>query len=457
VTAQRVRLKKKEQAMFGPERFQQIAETVLRHSSADQTEVLFMAGEEALTRFANSYIHQNIARGNAQVSVRAILGRRSGVASTNDLSEEALRRVAEEALEIARMQVEDPAFRSLPGPAPIPTVESFFPETASCPPEERARRVGTICRLARERGLRASGALSTGWSELGVANSLGVRAYFPFTRAELNTVIMGESGSGHATAVAADLKDLDEEAIGREAIEKALRSTNPIELPPGEYEVVLEEYAVATMLNYMAYLGFSAMALQEGRSFMRLGERIVGPEVTIWDDGLDPSGLPLPFDFEGVPKQRVDLIVQGVAQAVVYDSYTAGREEGRSSTGHALPAPNTFGPLPLNLFMAPGSTPRQELGRSIERGLWVTRFHYVNPVHPKQAILTGMTRDGTFLIENGEITRPVKDLRFTQSALEALSEVVAISRETRLVSGFLGGIRVPALHLRRFRFTGATI
>ncbi len=443
--------------MFGPERFQQIAETVFRYSGADQTEVVFMAGEESLTRFANSYIHQNVARSNAQVSVRAVVGRRTGVASTNDLSEEALRRVAEEALEIARMQVEDPDFRSLPGPAPIPSVEAFAPGVASCPPEERARRVGTICRLARDHGLRASGALSTGWGEIGVANSLGVRAYFPLTRAELNTVILGESGSGHAMAIATGLEELDEEAVAREAIDKALRSTHPIEIPPGEYEVVLEEYAVATMLNYMAYLGFSALALQEGRSFMRLGERIVGPEVTIWDDGLDSSGLPMPFDFEGVPKQRVDLIVEGVAQAVVYDSYTAGREEGRSSTGHALPAPNTFGPLPLNLFMAPGTTPRQELGRSIERGLWITRFHYVNPAHPKKAILTGMTRDGTFLIENGEVARPVKDLRFTQSALEALSEVVAISRETRLVPGFFGGTRVPALHLRRFRFTGATV
>jgi predicted Zn-dependent protease len=206
----------------------------------------------------------------------------------------------------------------------------------------------------------------------------------------------------------------------------------------------------------MAYLGFSAMALQEGRSFMRLGEQIVGPEVSIWDDGLDPAGLVMPFDFEGVPKQRVEMIAEGVARAVVYDSYTAGREEGRTSTGHALPAPNSFGPMAMNLMMAPGRTARRELGRSIERGVWVSRFHYVNPVHPLRAILTGMTRDGTFLIEHGEVTRPVKDLRFTQSALEALSEIAAISQERRLVPGFFGGLLVPALHLRRFRFTGTT-
>ncbi len=443
--------------MFGREKFEQIAETVLRHSTADQTEILFSAGEEALTRFASSYIHQNVARQEARISIRAVVGRRTGVAATDDLSPESLPRTTEQAIAIARLYAEDSDFRSLPGPAPIAQVDAFSERTASCSPEERARRVEVICRLAKENGLKASGAFSTRWHELGVANSLGVRAYGARTQAELNTVVMGETGgSGHASAVALDMDDMDMEQLGREAVDKALRSADPIDLPPGEYEVVLEEYAVGTMLLYMSYLGFSAMALQEGRSFMRLGEQIVGPEVSIWDDGLDPTGLPMPFDFEGVPKQRVDLIRNGVAEAVVYDTYTAGREESRTSTGHALPAPNTFGPMPLHLFMAPGDTPREELGRSIERGLWVTRFHYTNPSHPLKAILTGMTRDGTFLIENGQITRPVRDLRFTQGALEALSEIVAIGRETRLVSGWFGAVRVPALHIRRFRFTGTT-
>lgn len=443
--------------MLGSERFEQIAGIVLEHSQADQTEVLLFAGEEALTRFANSYIHQNLSRSDSQVSIRAVVGKRIGVASTNDLSPASLRAATENAVAIARMQVEDPHFRSLPGPAPLPTVQAFAQATAECSPEERARRVGVACRLALEHGLRASGALSTRVGEIGVANSLGVRAYHPYTYAEFNTVVMGETGSGHATAGFCDLQKMDEEALAREAVDKALRSADPVDLEPGEYEVVLEEYAVGSMVNHMAFLGFSARALQEKRSFMRLGEQVTGPEITIWDDALDPEGLPMPFDFEGVPKRRVDLIVRGVAQAVVYDSYTAGREEGRTSTGHALPAPNTFGPIPTHLHMAPGDTPRAELGRSIERGLWITRFHYVNTVHPLKVVLTGMTRDGTFLIENGQVTRPVRDMRFTQGVLEAFSEVVAISRETRRVPGWFGGISVPAVHLRRFRFTGATV
>jgi predicted Zn-dependent protease len=177
--------------------------------------------------------------------------------------------------------------------------------------------------------------------------------------------------------------------------------------------------------------------------------------ISIWDDGLDPTGLPMPFDFEGVPRQRVDLIKRGVAKAVVYDSYTAGKE-GKASTGHGLPAPNTHGPVPGHLFMAPGEMNKEEMLASMERGLWVTRFHYTVPVHPKLAIVTGMTRDGTFLVEKGEISYPIKNLRFTQSYVEALANVELVGRTTRLQQSWFGGTRVPALKVAEFEFTGAT-
>jgi predicted Zn-dependent protease len=240
-------------------------------------------------------------------------------------------------------------------------------------------------------------------------------------------------------------------------VDKALKSRHPRELPPGRYPVILEEYAVADIVDMLARLGFGALSVQEGRSFMvdRFGERIMSDAISIWDDGLDPTGLPMPFDFEGVPRQRVDLIKGGVAEAVVYDSYTAGKEGG-ASTGHALPSPNTFGPIPAHTFMAPGEASKEELLASMERGLWVTRFHYTRPVHPKLVIITGMTRDGTFLVEKGEIAYPIKNLRFTQSYLEALSNVEAVSRETKLQQNWFGGTRVPALKVTEFEFTGAT-
>jgi len=252
---------------------------------------------------------------------------------------------------------------------------------------------------------------------------------------------------------AIDVSELDRDELTTEVIEKAQRNQNAQPVEPGVYEVVLEEYAVAEMLEFMSFMGFGALAVQEERSFMRLGEKITGDQVSVWDDGLDRSGIPASFDFEGVPKQRVDLIKNGVASGLVYDMQTAAKER-RESTGHGLPAPNTEGPFAVNLFMKPASAVKADINSDIKRGIWVTRFWYVRVVHPKASIITGMTREGTFLIENGKITRPVKDLRFTQSILEALSGTLALTRSTKLqVSEYLGASRVPAVRLKAFDFT----
>jgi predicted Zn-dependent protease len=243
-------------------------------------------------------------------------------------------------------------------------------------------------------------------------------------------------------------------------VNKALRSSNPTDIVPGSYTVILEEDAVADMLFTLGYLGFGALAVQEGRSFMggRFGDQITGENISIWDDGHDPRGLMLPFDFEGVPKQRVVLINRGIAEGVVYDSFTASREEGKVSTGHSLPAPNTFGPYPMHLFMAPGQSTKEDMLASTERGIWVTRFHYTNPVHPIKTVLTGMTRDGTFLIEEGRITRPLTNLRFNQSILEAFGQAEMLGSELKLVKSDWGSTAacVPAAKLHSFRFTGGT-
>ena len=443
--------------MLGQQKIRKISDRILSLSTADQTEVICFSGRSELTRFANSYIHQNVAETNVSVHVRVASGKRIGVAATNDVSPDSLRKVVETALEIAEFQPENPDFISLPEPAPIASVDAYREATASCTPEDRAMAVGIICRQAVEKGLVASGAFSTDVGEVVVANSLGVFAYHLSTTADLSTVIMSDDSAGYADRVAMDVREIDAESVGSEAIDKALRSRSPTSLEPGQYTVILEEYAVSEMIDYLSYIGFGARAVQEGRSFMsgNFGKLLVGSNVSIWDDGLDSRGLPTPFDFEGVPKQRVDFFTKGVATGVVYDSYTAGLE-GKSSTGHGLPAPNTFGPFPMNMFMAPGEATKDEMLASTERGLWITRFHYVNVLHPLRAVLTGMTRDGTFLIENGELARPVKNLRFTQSVLEALSRVEMIGREAKLEKAWVGGNLVPALKISAFEFTGAT-
>jgi predicted Zn-dependent protease len=314
--------------------------------------------------------------------------------------------------------------------------------------------------MALQAGFSAFGALTTSVVEIAVANSLGVAAYVPTTFAEINTVVMSGTSAGYASALTLDFDELDFEAIGEEALAKCARSQSPVALATGDYPVILEPYAVQDIVQMMSFVGFGAVAFQEGRSFMtgKLGRQVVDPRVSIWDDGLSADTVPWPFDCEGVPKQRVGLIENGVARGVVYDSYSAGKEDGRTSTGHAVPPPNRLGPFPLNLHFAPGDASLEAMIRSTERGIYVTRFHYTRPVEPVRLVVTGMTRDGTFLIQDGEIAYPIKNLRFTQSYVEALNRVEMIGSQTRLLLGIrdIARISVPALKLGAFSFTGTT-
>ena len=446
--------------MQGKDELKKIADRVLALASADQTEVLLFSGDEHLTRFAVNTIHQNVSQTDVTVRVRSVFGKKVGVASGNDLSDDALRKVVESAETVARFQQDNPDFHSLPEPQPVKKVDTYYETTAAYTPQQRAKSVAAICTLSRENGMEAAGAFSTSVQEIMVANSLGVSAYHVGTMAHIVTVIMGDTSSGYGTAAAMDVSTLDPEAVGQVAVDKAIRSRNPTDIEPGAYTVILEEDAVVDMLFFLGYLGMGALSVQERRSFMndRFGQKVTGDNITIWDDGYDPRGLALPFDFEGVPKQRLTLIENGIAKAVVYDSFTASREEGKASTGHSLPAPNTMGPIPINLFMAPGQATKQEMLASTERGIWVTRFHYTNPIHPVKAILTGMTRDGTFLIENGQITRPLKNLRFTQGILDAFDRAEMLGSELKMIKADWGDFATcaPAAKIHGFQFTGTT-
>jgi len=446
--------------VLGETRLAEIAQTVLRASKADQTEVMVTSNDSHLTRFAANTIHQNVSETDVTVRVRTVIDNKTGVASGNELGGAGLERIVRSAETIASFQQANPEFRSLPEPRPVKPVAAVVERTAKATPMDRAKGAERILKLSRAEGLEAAGAISTDSQELFVANSLGIGAYHRGTVAHAMAVIMGETGSGFGAQASIDFAKIDSEGVGRTAVDKALRSRNPESIEPGEYTVILEEEAVADMVFYLGYMGFGALAVQEERSFMsgKIGERITGEKITIWDDGSDPRGIPLPFDFEGVPKRRVSLIEKGVAVGVVHDSFTAGREQGATSTGHALPMPNTFGPLPINLFMATGDATKEEMLASTKRGIWVTRFHYTNIVHPVKTILTGMTRDGTFLIENGKITKPLKNLRFTQSVLDAFAHVEALGRELKMVKDEWNpiGTCVPAVKIRGLQFTGTT-
>jgi predicted Zn-dependent protease len=439
-----------------------LAEQVLERAQAagaSQAEVVIEADDAALTRFANSEIHQNVAESNARLSLRFIDGQRIGVAATGRLDDDGLRAVTEAAGTIARNVAPNDDFVSLPGPGPRPIPDlpaGWSSSTAEATPELRAEGARAVIARADEAGVTAYGSFATTTETITVANSLGIRASARRTWSQLITVSMGpDGGSGYAESSAVDVTTIDAAALGAEASERARAMAKPIAVDAGDYPVVLDTYAVVDVMDMLGYLGFSALAVQEGRSFVEIGRRVGTELVTIRDDATDPAGLPMAFDYEGVEKQRVELLNAGVCAGVVYDAQTAARD-GRRSTGHGLPAPNPYGPFPLNMVMDAGTSSRDELIGGLGRGLLITRFHYTNPVHPKLAIVTGMTRDGTFLVEDGKIVGPVRNLRFTQSYLDALAGVSAVSSERRCLKGFLGGVVVPSVRIDGWTFTGTT-
>ncbi|HEX5014840.1 MAG TPA: TldD/PmbA family protein [Candidatus Limnocylindrales bacterium] len=437
-----------------------LAERVLGFAETEsptELEVVAMADDGSLTRFANSEIHQNVAESNVQVNLRFVAGKRVGVASTNRSDDEGLRLLAERAAAIARNSEELDDWGGLPEPTVIrPVPEGYATATAEASPELRADGVRAVIAAADVAGVKSYGSFSTATETLGIANSKGIRASGQRTISQLLTVAMApDGGSGYAESAAVDVTAIDAADVGRQAAEKAKATGNPVAVDHGDWPVILEEYAVVDLLSMLGYMGFSALAVQEERSFSEPGRKVGSELVSIVDDGTDPATLPMAFDYEGVAKERVSLIERGVCRDVVYDAQTAARA-GRRSTGHGLPAPNPYGPFPLNMAMAAGETPREDLVKGLERGLLVTRFHYTNPVHPKLAIVTGMTRDGTFYVEDGRIKGPVRNLRFTQSYLEALAATSAISRERRTLKGDFGGVLVPAIRVDSWTFTGAT-
>lgn len=448
------------ESVFGERTLRDALETALRNASGDEAEALVLARTHALTRFANNAVHQNVSSTRADVRVRVISRKRVAAVETSRLDPDGVAAAARRASELARVSPENPEWAGLPAGGAAPEVAAFSDATAAATPEQRARHAALICGRASAAGLRAAGHVATQVLEVAVANTRGTWNYHAGTIAEAQAVAIGDEGSAYADRLHADFSRLDAEAVAGEAVGKALRAQRPRDLPAGEYEVILEPYAVADIVGFLG-TQLTGLAVEEGRSFVggKLGEQVTGEAVTLVEDPLDPEGFPRAFDFEGVPTQRLALIERGVARNVVYDTQTAARN-GARNTGHALPSGSAF-PLPMHVRLEPGVCSRQELIAGVKRGVLVTRFWYTRWVHPLRTLVTGMTRDGTFLVENGEIVYPVKNFRFTQSYHEALAGIVAMERELKLQELDLwdfsaGHLRVPALHLAKFAFTGTT-
>ena len=449
--------------MTGREACLRLLKDVVQESPADQTEALLLTEDSSLTRFAKSSVHQHVAEKNRTLILRVVKDKRIVVLTTNQLNRSSLRDLLRNAISITEVQHPNEDFVSLPTPQSIPEINTFHENIKSLTPNRKVKVINDLFKMVRGKDLQASGSFSNGEVEVAVVNSMGVEAYQRYSDLVFHLIVENDGGSGYAGFVSRDPDQLDIVSLVREAIQKASRGV-PAQIEPGEYEVILEPYAVSELLSFLGYLGFHALAVQEGRSFFcnEFGKKLVDSRVTIYDDGLDAEGLQIPFDFEGVPKRRAIFFEEGVVKEVTYDSFTGGRE-GKDSTGHGLVAPNTEGPIPINLFMKGGESSLEEMVRSVRKGIYVTRFHYTNVVEPMKTVLTGMTRDGTFLIEEGEIKGPIKNLRFTESVLRALSRVSAVSRARRICSEgtvysrrFITGVVAPAIKVDGFNFSGVS-
>ncbi len=425
-------------------------ETILEMSSASQTEVLLEAGKESLTRFAGNRIHQNVCESDAKLSIRSIEDGHIGYAATNRFDKDSLQEALDWALAVARSGriIAEPA--DFVGPQEYGALDNHFPKTAEFSPGDRADVVGKLVEECSARRAEAAGAISNSEDFWAIANSEGLRAYHAGTDSNFTATVSADGSTGWCDTYTADVSNLDARAMGAIALERAVAGANPKKLEPGRYTVILEEAAVKNFLDFLNCLGFSAQAFEEGRSYMcgKLDEKITGENITICDDAFHPLGAGTPFDYEGVPRQRVTFIEDGIARGVVYDRAYAARAK-RSSTGHALPARVTYGPLPLNLVMQTGDSDAADMIRSVERGLLVSRFWYCRVVDPAKTLMTGQTRDGTFLIEDGKIVCGVQDMRFNENILESFARAESISNATRRI----GTSIVPAMKIADFRFT----
>ncbi len=436
---------------------ERLAAAVLERTNADQAEVLVAGSDRALMRFTHESSNQNVAANETSISLRVIVGNRTGVARTNAVDDAALDALAAQARALAELALENPAQAPLPTPSRLPAAPAgaFDDATATAEPAARARLCADLFQAAEAAGCWSAGYVATTRSGVTVANASGTLASFDGTEAALNVKMTARDSTGYAEAYAPALHAIDAAALARSAVDKARGSAAPRRVEPGPWTVILEPAAFGELLCYLAS-HFSAQSFEEGSSFCSdgLGQRYFGDNVTIRDDYADPLNPSMPFDYEGAPTQRLTLVERGVARNVVTDSAYAAKLR-LPNTGHALPAPNTYGPYPLHLTVDPGTRPLDELIATTERGLLITRFWYIRTVDQKQAIVTGMTRDGTFAIENGTLAGGVRNLRFNQSILEALRHC-EFSRERRRTGGYAYALVCPAAKIDGFTFTSTT-
>jgi len=436
-----------------------IIDTVLRLAKArgiPETEVHVEEVIDALTRFANNAIHQHVAEHGVMVSIRTVLNGRTARVTTNRLDEDAFRSALDDCLSLAASQPKDPLLLPMPGKQKYRNAQRFVPATTSVTAEERARAVKRACEVAERSGQVAAGIFSTGQSQTLLGNSRGLLASYRQTQAEFSVTMQHGSATSWAKANSADARQVDPLALAITASEKAGLAQNPIELAPGRYTVILEPAAVLDLVGFLFY-DFSATAVRDKRSCLsgRVGKPLFGRNITLSDDVCHPEQLGLPFDGEGLPRQRVLLVDRGIPKNLVYSQRSA-KLAHKKNTGHSFALPNEFGEAPMNLVLAGGNSSVPEMIASTDRGFLVTRLWYIREVDPYEKIMTGMTRDGLFLVEKGKVGSAVRNFRFNQSVLEMLRNVELLGSSHRATAEESFEMVVPPMKIGNFQFTEVT-
>jgi PmbA protein len=450
---------------------EQIFEKIKKLSTVDEIEVIFSSTDFSLTRFANNTIHQNVAEVDEIASIRVAFDGKTARATTNRFDDEGLKRAVQSAEGLARVQEPDPDFLSMASAAESRGPEGpsrFSDQTAAITPADRAEGVSRIVAIAKKNKLVTAGIYSSSQNAEAVINSKGLSVYHRQTSAEVSITMLADSSSGWQKANSPDVKNVDPVLLAEIAAQKARGSRSPQELPPGKYTVILEPAAVLDLVGFM-FSDFGGLAILDQRSFLnnRIGTTLFGENITIIDDVAHPLQSNSPFDGEGVHRRRVSLVEKGVVRNLVYARATAekiGKSEYKDkvgeicATGHGFPLPNEMGEAPTNIvFVTPGNEQTvEQMIAGTERGILITRLWYIREVDPYEKILTGMTRDGTFLVEGGKVKHGLLNFRFNQSLIEMLNNVEAMGRAVR-ASGEEGfDMVVPAMKIRGFNFTEVT-
>jgi len=460
--------------MLTKERAAEIFDRIRRFSAADEVEVSFTGSRFALTRFANNTIHQNVEEENSIASIRTNLGGKTARSSANKFDDESLKRAVAASENLAKVQAPDPDLLPMPtaeeataaGKSARPT--RFFEQTAAIAPGERAEVVGKIVAVADRHKLTTAGIYSSAGSAEGIFNSRGLADWHAQTLAEVSITMLGEDSSGWQKLNSPDVRNLDAVLLAETAARKAVDSAHPREIAPGKYTVILEPAAVLDITGFM-FWDFGGMAILDQRSFLndRIGKKLFGENINIWDDGTHPLQAGSPFDGEGMQRRRMPLVENGVVKRVVYARGTAakmktseyaGKVGPIEATGHGFPLPNEMGEMPMNIVFGAPENPQtvEQMIESTERGILVTRLWYIREVDPYEKILTGMTRDGTFLVENGKVQCGLRNFRFNESLISMLSNVEAMSVPLRASGEESFDMVVPAMKVKEFNFTEAT-